>query len=154
MFWATSEQDGDVTSNPEWGTGEEVFLTFAVQDSGIGLHREDIAKIFGRFQQANVKTHIKYGGSGLGLFISKKLTEKQGGEIGVSSVQGKGSTFGFYVKTRRGQQSAPPAAIQLANRAVNVDSVARPLSVLLVEDNIINQQVRYHLLFPPFHLSN
>jgi signal transduction histidine kinase len=154
MFWATSEQDSDVTSNPEWGTGEEVFLTFAVQDSGIGLRREDIAKIFGRFQQANVKTHIKYGGSGLGLFISKKLTEKQGGEIGVSSVQGKGSTFGFYVKTRRGEQSAPAAAIQLANSAVNVDAMARPLSVLLVEDNIINQQVRYHLPSPPVHSSN
>ena len=141
MFWATSEQESDVTNNPEWGTGEEVFLTFAVQDSGIGLQQEDIARIFGRFQQANVKTHIKYGGSGLGLFISKKLTEKQGGEIGVSSVQGKGSTFGFYVKTRRGQQFIPTAATQLTKRARSLDNTSRPLSVLLVEDNIINQQV-------------
>jgi signal transduction histidine kinase/PAS domain-containing protein len=142
MFWATSEQNSDVTNSPDWGSGEEIFLTFAVQDSGIGLQQEDIAKIFGRFQQANVKTHVKYGGSGLGLFISKKLAEKQGGEIGVSSVQGKGSTFGFYVKTRRSEQTAPAAAIKFIKRTEDLDVASRQLNVLLVEDNIINQQVR------------
>jgi PAS domain S-box-containing protein len=65
MFWATGgKYDGGVTSNPEWGTGEEMFLVFSVKDSGIGLQAEDIDKIFERFRQANVKTSVTYGGSG------------------------------------------------------------------------------------------
>ncbi|KAL5120426.1 hypothetical protein ACEQ8H_001716 [Pleosporales sp. CAS-2024a] len=141
MFWANeSKQDGDVTSSPEWGLGEEVYLTFSVQDSGIGLDKKDIHKIFERFRQANVKTHVKYGGSGLGLFISKELTEKQGGEIGVSSVLGEGSTFGFYVKSRRVQQR-PDMARKLTLRGLDQGTVDQKFRVLLVEDNIINQQV-------------
>jgi signal transduction histidine kinase len=66
MFWATEgKQDGDVTNNPEWGTGEEIYMTFSVKDSGIGLQDKEIHKIFERFRQANVKTHVKYGGSKL-----------------------------------------------------------------------------------------
>jgi signal transduction histidine kinase len=141
MFWATeNKQDESVTSGPEWGHGQEVFLTFSVRDSGIGIEDTEIHKIFERFRQANVKTHVKYGGSGLGLFISKELTEKQGGEIGVSSISGEGSTFGFYVKARRVQQQ-PEMPRSLARRNRQQEAAARKLRVLLVEDNIINQQV-------------
>ena len=143
MFWATASRlDSNVTNSPEWGTGEEIYLAFSVKDSGIGLKDEEIQNIFERFKQANVKTHVKYGGSGLGLFISKELTEKQGGEIGVSSVSGQGSTFGFYVKTRRAEQK-PRSIDAVLNGAVErKDNTAQqPLQVLLVEDNIINQKV-------------
>jgi hypothetical protein len=142
MFWAKeSKQDEDVTSGTEWGEGQEIYLTFSVRDSGIGLEDKEIQKIFERFRQANVKTHVKYGGSGLGLFISKELTEKQGGEIGVSSVLGEGSTFGFYVKTRRVVQQ-PEVLRRLTNRTRRQqDTLDQQLRVLLVEDNIINQQV-------------
>lgn len=141
MFWATeSRQDDDVTSNPEWGHGQEVYLTFSVQDSGIGLQEKDIHKIFERFRQANVKTHVKYGGSGLGLFISKELTEKQGGEIGVSSLPGQGSTFGFYVKARCVEQRSR-SLHDLSGRTYEQGMESHQLRVLLVEDNIINQQV-------------
>ncbi|RMZ67390.1 autoinducer 2 sensor kinase phosphatase luxQ [Pyrenophora seminiperda CCB06] len=141
MFWATDgRQDEDVTNNPDWGTGEELYLGFNVQDSGIGLQEKDIHKIFERFRQANVKTHVKYGGSGLGLFISKELTEKQGGEIGVSSILGQGSTFGFYVKTRRVERQ-PKTVKEMFQQAGKHEAAARQLYVLLVEDNIINQQV-------------
>lgn len=139
MFWATEETDTeDTTQGSEWGDGETIYLTFIVQDSGIGLSDDEIHKIFSRFKQANMRTHVKYGGTGLGLFISKELTEKQGGEIGVTASPGKGSSFGFYIRTRR-------VARQPAKR---VDSVhcheggsSVHLHVLLVEDNIVNQQV-------------
>jgi signal transduction histidine kinase len=141
MFWATeSKLDEDVTSSSEWGKGQEIYLTFSVKDSGIGLEDKDINKIFERFRQASVKTHVKYGGSGLGLFISKQLTEKQGGEIGVSSVFGEGSTFGFYVKSRRVEQQSEISR-KLTNRIRKREQVDQPIRVLLVEDNIINQQV-------------
>lgn len=140
MFWATeSKQDELVTSGPEWGQGQEINLAFSVRDSGIGLENREIHKIFERFRQANVKTHVKYGGSGLGLFISKELTEKQGGEIGVSSMSGQGSTFGFYVKARRVEQQSEIVR-RLTHRARKQESATK-LRVLLVEDNIINQQV-------------
>jgi CheY-like chemotaxis protein len=141
MFWATeNEQNTEVTSNAEWGSGEELYLTFSVTDSGIGLKDKEITKIFERFRQANVKTHIKYGGSGLGLHISKQLTEKQGGEIGVSSVEGKGATFGFYVKSRRVERQ-PETMTELLKSTGSQMADHQQLRILLVEDNIINQQV-------------
>jgi CheY-like chemotaxis protein len=141
IFWATkSKQDSDVTNSPEWGAGEVIYLTFSVKDSGIGLKDKEITKIFERFKQANVKTHVKYGGSGLGLFISKQLTEKQGGEIGVSSVEGEGATFGFYVKSRRVERQ-PETRAELLQPDRTQEAEPQQLRVLLVEDNIINQQV-------------
>jgi hypothetical protein len=77
-----------------------VYLTLTVMDTGVGMSSDEISKLFSRFEQANEKTSIKYGGSGLGLFVSQKLVEKQGGEIGVTSIPGNGSTFAFYVKAR------------------------------------------------------
>ena len=68
-----------------------VYLKFAVQDTGRGLSLQEKTRLFNRFSQANPRTHIEYGGSGLGLFISRELTERQGGEIGLRSVDGEGS---------------------------------------------------------------
>jgi signal transduction histidine kinase/CheY-like chemotaxis protein len=141
MFWATtSNLDNSVTNSPEWGSGEEVYLAFSVKDSGIGLKDKEIHNIFERFKQANVKTHVKYGGSGLGLFISKELTEKQGGEIGVSSMLGQGSTFGFYVKARRAERR-PQTISELFRESGVKKRTQQALKVLLVEDNLINQKV-------------
>lgn len=116
----------DTTSSPEWGTGEVVYITFTIRDTGRGLTESEKKLLFLRypgpllldfltfelmltvllrFSQASPRTHVTYGGSGLGLFISKELVELQGGEIGVSSESGRGSTFAFYVKARR--SSAP-----------------------------------------------
>ncbi|KAJ4357153.1 uncharacterized protein N0V89_001728 [Didymosphaeria variabile] len=140
-FWASKAKDySDPTASPDWGHLEDLYLTFSVQDSGIGLKGAEIHTIFERFRQANMKTHVKYGGSGLGLFISKELTEKQGGEIGVSSVAGEGSTFGFYVKTRR-VEHRPQTLGELYSESGGKAGAPTKLHVLLVEDNVINQQV-------------
>ncbi|QDS76665.1 hypothetical protein FKW77_000128 [Venturia effusa] len=85
----------------EWGVGEELYLIFSIEDTGCGLSGEEMQRLFRRFGQASPKTHVQYGGSGLGLFICKELTELQGGRIGVTSTPGKGSKFSFYLKVRR-----------------------------------------------------
>lgn len=119
---------------------------------------EEIERLFGRFEQANARTTIKYGGSGLGLFLSQRLTEKQTGEIGVCSEPGRGSTFAFYVKSRRTEDRPPsnigsPGRMVLPNRALStaalpaVPAIEIPkvnmdnIHVLLVEDNDVNQKV-------------
>ncbi len=91
----------DLTTSSDWGSGETVYLHFAVQDTGRGLSNDEKKLLFIRFSQTSPQTHIQYGGSGLGLFISRELVELQGGEIGVASEAGEGSTFAFYIKARR-----------------------------------------------------
>ena len=100
-----SDQD-DLTDQPDWGTGDKINLLFSVQDTGRGLDEHERKLLFQRFSQATPRTHVQYGGSGLGLFISRILTELQGGQIGVSSQKGVGSTFSFYIKSRK--TDAPP----------------------------------------------
>ncbi|KAJ4302989.1 hypothetical protein N0V90_001880 [Kalmusia sp. IMI 367209] len=96
----------DSTMTAEWGSGSAMYLMVAVKDTGIGISREGQAKLFERFRQATPKTQEKYGGSGLGLFISRKLCQLHGGDIGVASRSGEGSTFGFYFKVRRVKENA------------------------------------------------
>ncbi|KAF2712760.1 hypothetical protein K504DRAFT_427362 [Pleomassaria siparia CBS 279.74] len=160
----------DIFASPEWGKGQEMYLQFEVRDTGKGLTAEEISRLFSRFQQASAKTASQHGGSGLGLFISRELAELQGGQIGVSSVAGKGTTFAFYTKVRRYQpevsddkatsESASdipgvqplqkPNAVSMtysdAVMATACEEATKPLEpsdlhVLLVEDSIINQKV-------------
>jgi signal transduction histidine kinase/AmiR/NasT family two-component response regulator len=90
--------------------GAPIYLIFEVKDTGQGLSEEEMKLLFQRFVQASSRTHVKYGGSGLGLFISRRLTEMQNGAIGVSSLPGVGSTFAFYIETH----VPSPAALQIA----------------------------------------
>lgn len=76
---------------------DEFYLWFTVSDAGRGMAPDEKARIFTRFAQGSRKTYSEYGGSGLGLFISRQLVELQQGEIGVSSELGKGSTFAFFI---------------------------------------------------------
>ncbi|KAF7869843.1 hypothetical protein EAF04_004627 [Stromatinia cepivora] len=91
----------NVTTSEEWGRGQIIYLRFEVKDTGCGLTPAEKKNLFTRFSQASPRTHVHYGGSGLGLFISRQLIELQGGEIGVASEYGVGSTFAFYIKCRR-----------------------------------------------------
>ncbi|MDR3155457.1 MAG: response regulator [Deltaproteobacteria bacterium] len=108
------------------GKGGEVMLRFSVADTGIGLTREQAASLFKAFTQADTSITRKYGGTGLGLTISKRLAEMMGGEIWVESVPGEGSTFTF---TARFTVSEEPAGVE-----GSVDF--RALAVLVVDDNI------------------
>ncbi|KAK4543224.1 hypothetical protein LTR36_005774 [Oleoguttula mirabilis] len=93
-------------SLPAKEEGEEVlYLYFCVQDTGPGLTPTEMEKLFKRFSQANSKTHIAYGGSGLGLYICRELAEKQGGQVGVASRPGGGSVFTFYIESVKAEVS-------------------------------------------------
>ena len=168
-FFPSRSERQDLTEAEEWGAGEKVYIHFSVKDTGRGLTEEETKRLFMRFSQASPRTHVQYGGSGLGLFISRELVELQGGEIGVSSQSGIGSTFAFYVKARRSsaptevmeqmptpgsrKQSAGkgqfPTAFRKTSKAklmADLPAAADALKVLLVEDNVINQKVLHKQL--------
>jgi signal transduction histidine kinase len=78
----------DATTKPEWGDGQVAYIMMAVKDTGIGISDEAQKQLFERFNQATPKKESMYGGSGLGLNVSRKLCHLHGGEIGVSSEEG------------------------------------------------------------------
>ncbi|KAK6333537.1 hypothetical protein TWF718_011345 [Orbilia javanica] len=104
VYFPSTRKATDLTTGPDWGGGEAVFLTFSVLDTGKGLTEAEKKNLFQKFSQATAKTEVSYGGSGLGLFICKELVHLQSGEIGVQSEAGKGCCFSFYIKSRRSSQ--------------------------------------------------
>lgn len=105
---------------------ERVELRFEVEDTGIGIQPENLARLFEPFVQAGATTVTKYAGSGLGLSISKRLVELMNGEIGVQSELGRGSLFWFTAGFRRAPNMGPPALPSLENIAgliVSTDAV-------------------------------
>ncbi|KAF4334617.1 Hybrid signal transduction histidine kinase K [Fusarium beomiforme] len=160
---------GSVVESDEWGSGDGLYVRYRVQDTGCGLSDDERKMLFQRFKQASPRTHYKYGGSGLGLFISKRLAELHGGRIGVASTAGKGSAFGFYVQARRSSPpdeqdlfqpvlsetsssttttkktaqllSPNPSARTRRQSLLNAVFTPSSLTIHIVEDNLINQKV-------------
>ncbi|HZP13109.1 MAG TPA: ATP-binding protein, partial [Nevskiaceae bacterium] len=125
-------------------TAGEVFVRFAVTDSGIGIPRDVVPRLFQPFVQADGSTTRKYGGTGLGLAISRRLVELMGGEIGVDSEPGKGSTFWFTVRFTR---DAAPAQAEAATAATApTPQAASRWRILAAEDNPVNKMVAQHQL--------
>jgi len=114
-----------------------VLLRFDIKDSGIGLSTEQCDNLFKAFSQADSSTSRKYGGTGLGLTISKRLVEMMDGEIGVTSTLGVGSTFYFTAKF----------GVQKEQRelSVNVDDV-KDLRILVVDDNESAREILQNIL--------
>ncbi|MBS1196795.1 MAG: barA, partial [Proteobacteria bacterium] len=118
-------------------TDEDVVLYCAVRDTGIGLTEEQMGRLFQSFSQADTSITRKFGGTGLGLAISKKLAELMGGEVGVDSELGKGSTFWFTARLGKGigQRTKLALAGELQGKRV-----------LVVDDNDSARQVLRDLL--------
>jgi len=126
-------------------TDKDGLFRFAISDTGIGLTEEQIGKLFQSFQQADTSTSRKYGGTGLGLAISKKLATLMGGDVGVESEYGKGSTFWFTARLGKGVAKAKNEDQQTTPLMENLNTI-KGTSILLVEDNEFNQQIACELL--------
>lgn len=108
-FTQTGEVVLRASLEEEDAEGYRVVIRFSVSDSGVGLSRAQQKSLFNAFSQADASTARQYGGTGLGLVISKRLVEEMGGQIGLESELGKGSTFWFTLSTEVARNAEPPA---------------------------------------------
>jgi signal transduction histidine kinase/DNA-binding response OmpR family regulator len=124
---------GEVVMTVEPGAApNEIHL--AVRDSGIGIPADRAHKLFEEFSQLDSSTTRKYGGTGLGLAVSKRLAELMGGTMWVESVEGEGATFHFTIV-------AEPADVPSRRAAAGIPSELTDKSVLVVDDNAINRRI-------------
>ena len=157
---------GEVELRAAWvsETDAEVNIRFSVRDTGIGIPRTRLGRLFQSFSQVSSSTSRQFGGTGLGLAISRQLVELMGGQIGVDSTEGQGSTFWFTIRLPKARPPAGPEDVaattvgQPMERPSKADPIAagdsRPdsppdasnLSILLAEDSEINQEVTAGLL--------
>jgi two-component system sensor histidine kinase/response regulator len=140
--------------------GGRARIEFAVSDTGIGMTREELARLFQPFSQVDASTTRRYGGTGLGLVIVRRLVELMGGTIAVQSECGKGSTFRFdavfqlpdesqlpdAVPTSRSEQGPAASGNGHGEDPTKLVRGIRGARVLLAEDNDLNQQVAVELL--------
>jgi CheY-like chemotaxis protein len=135
--------EGEVTISVSvvWQKGEVVRLRIAIRDTGIGIPETKVADLFQPFSQVDQSEQRKFGGSGLGLLISKKLAEQMNGTIEIKPNSDRGTTFIVFVELALADESETWAiinkkpAIELSTKAVGIKTV------LLIEDNPVNRKV-------------
>jgi CheY-like chemotaxis protein/nitrogen-specific signal transduction histidine kinase len=145
---------GEVVISAKRAAEEESFVTilFAVHDTGIGIPTERLDAVFAPFTQVDETTIRKYGGTGLGLAICKQLTELMGGEIGVTSQEGCGSTFWFTAHFEKQPNGETQCTVSLPlphgtkSSTTGAGYADQGVRILLAEDNIINQKVAQNML--------
>ncbi len=124
---------GEVVMTVEPGEAtDEIHL--AVRDTGIGIPADRAHKLFEEFSQLDSSTTRKYGGTGLGLAVSKRLAELMGGTMWVESVEGEGATFHFTI-------TAAPADVPSRRAAAGIPAELTGKSILVVDDNAINRRI-------------
>jgi PAS domain S-box-containing protein len=121
-------------------SGDGVTLRCTIRDTGVGIPADAQARLFESFTQFDSSTTRRYGGTGLGLAISRRLVQMMGGEIGVTSQPGVGSTFWFTVQCARAD-----ARVDVAGPSAGLPALPRA-RVLVVEDNLVNQRVAAAML--------
>jgi signal transduction histidine kinase/ActR/RegA family two-component response regulator len=119
-------------------------LVFSVFDKGVGICADDLARLFGAYEQLGAATAARHGGTGLGLAICRRLAAMMNGEISVESRIGEGSAFHLRLPLVRLCEDEPGAS----GPALSLEGLGRPLRVLAAEDNLVNQQVLRALLEP------
>ncbi|NOT01139.1 MAG: response regulator [Phycisphaerales bacterium] len=134
----TERGEVDIRATTEEETSDEVTVKFTVTDTGIGIPVDQQDRVFESFTQADSSTTRRFGGTGLGLTICKKLVEMMGGQIGMLSEPGSGSTFWFTVKLQKQAETSQPSRHWPAD--------LRRIRVLAVDDNATNREVLHEQL--------
>jgi two-component system, sensor histidine kinase and response regulator len=125
---------------------ESLQLRFEVEDTGIGVTQEEIGRLFQVFQQADGSTTRKYGGTGLGLALTRNLAQMMGGDVGVESTPGAGSTFWLTALLQRGHGIMPAERANTVDAEEALRREQAGTRILLVEDSRINREVAMELL--------
>jgi PAS domain S-box-containing protein len=126
---------------------DSALLRFEVTDTGVGIAPEILPRLFSAFEQADNSITRKYGGTGLGLAITRRLAELMGGEAGVSSTLGHGSTFWLTLRLRKGEASAAISSdLAAQNSEASLKTNYSGTRILLAEDDPINAEIALSLL--------
>jgi PAS domain S-box-containing protein len=148
----TPEGKVSVVALPGQEEGDSLLIRFEITDTGIGIPEARKEAIFSPFTQVDGSTTRKYGGTGLGLTICKQLTELMGGEIGIESEVGKGTTFWFTARFEKQTcevSNTPEVSFKpksIITHHMVAESTGQAIRILLAEDNIINQKVAKSIL--------
>ena len=128
----TSKGEVSLRVSVEREDGTHVWIRFAVKDTGVGIPKDKIARLFQPFTQVDASITRRYGGTGLGLSISRQLTERMGGDIGVESEEGKGSTFWVMLPLAKQTDFQKP----VEDREIDIEDTR----ILVVDDNETNHR--------------
>lgn len=135
-----------ITVKPVSVSSDSTELEVRVTDTGIGISPSNLQKLFNAFQQVDNSTSKNYGGTGLGLAISREFCKMMDGDIGVESVEGKGSTFWFTIKLAIGDSALAAKTKKEENLSIAGTLHAVHARVLLVDDNATNRKVASQIL--------